>query len=422
MRRLNPFSSSRDRVAQEPPSPGSTNGKTTAETARPQPETATPQPLSQAPKRAATHGAAKSNQSILASARKTFASLQKKLPSMHLRSSPLRPGGASPMPTSCTTPVAERNRPQQAHAPQLRHDAQRQPHAPLAANPTRAQWPQPQRNASPRPAPMTPVATPDRRPQTQTHAPQQRLDTPQHQPAPQATNPTRAQWSQSQRTASTPRPAPIKPGPIPAASPPQLTRPSLRSLNREIAQLSKQCHATRMRLFEEDSEPTTQEQRLFDTRAALIAQRNQVRDSQLNTLLHTLAPLEQVPAPRTTTSWLANVQSDVIQSNRRALLKARQQLGDTPDIAKHYARARRRLASLQESGADPGQVKRLERMMKGYENLLELEDIVKRTDDQLERMGGPRLMDSIPTTPQERRQRHRDEVDAHQEAIDNGYF
>lgn len=77
MRRLNPFSSSRDRVAQEPPSPGSTNGKTTAETARPQPETATPQPLSQAPKRAATHGAAKSNQSILASARKTFASLQK---------------------------------------------------------------------------------------------------------------------------------------------------------------------------------------------------------------------------------------------------------------------------------------------------------------------------------------------------------
>lgn len=396
MRRLNPFSSSRDRVAQEPPSPASTNGKTTAETARPQPETATPQPLSQAPKRAATHGAAKSNQSILASARKTFASLQKKLPSMHLRSSPLRPGGASPMPTSCTTPVAERNRPQQAHAPQLRHDAQRQPHAPLAANPTRAQWPQPQRNASPRPAPMTPVATPDRRPQTQTHA--------------------------SQRTASTPRPAPIKPGPIPAASPPQLTRPSLRSLNREIAQLSKQCHATRMRLFEEDSEPTTQEQRLFDTRAALIAQRNQVRDSQLNTLLHTLAPLEQVPAPRTTTSLLANVQSDVIQSNRRALLKARQQLGDTPDIAKHYARARRRLASLQESGADPGQVKRLERMMKGYENLLELEDIVKRTDDQLERMGGPRLMDSIPTTPQERRQRHRDEVDAHQEAIDNGYF
>lgn len=61
-------------------------------------------------------------------------------------------------------------------------------------------------------------------------------------------------------------------------------------------------------------------------------------------------------------------------------------------------------------------------MMHGYQNMLALEQIVRSTDDQLERLGAPRLMAGIPTTAEERRKTDEKERDAHQEAIDNGYF
>lgn len=41
--------------------------------------------------------------------------------------------------------------------------------------------------------------------------------------------------------------------------------------------------------------------------------------------------------------------------------------------------------------------------------MLALEQIVKNTDDQLERLGAPRLMAGIPTTAEERRQSVRKE-------------
>ncbi|MCE4370438.1 type III secretions system protein XopR [Xanthomonas hortorum] len=371
--RLKLFSSSRSQIAPQPPSPASTT--TTKHI-----ETTAQHPLSQTHKRSKPQGAAKtSTQAFLASARKSFESLRKQLPSMHMSSSALRPTRTSAAPRPYVTQVATPARPPQRHGAQPVVDARRQ------------------------------------------------------QPAPQATGPARIKGPEPQRTASISRPAPIKQAPIRIVSPPQARqRRSLQSLNEEIALLDKRCSEISKRLFMDDGEATEQEQRLFDLRTDLIAQRNQIRDSQppsrqtdhrqLDATLHALAPLEHVRAPRTTTSRLAMVQSEVIRSNRNALLEARRRLGNTSDLARHHDLARRHLAKLRASGADPGQVKRLERMMQGYENLLELEDIVKRTDDQLERMGGPRLMDSIPTTPQERRQRHRDELDAHQEAIDNGYL
>ncbi|PKV11296.1 type III secretion protein [Xanthomonas prunicola] len=193
-------------------------------------------------------------------------------------------------------------------------------------------------------------------------------------------------------------------------------------MNLELAALSEQCEHISRRLYQEDRAPSPEERAVFQTRAALIAERNAVRDRQLDGMLAALAPLEKIAAPKTTSSPLAMVQRNVMQSNRHALLEVRREKLDMTKMASYYARAQRRLVSLKESDAPPDKIRRLQRMMQGYTNLLALEEIVKRTDDQLQRMGAPRLMDSIPTTAQELALSEQDERDAHQEAIDNGYY
>ncbi|MFC7519852.1 type III secretion protein [Xanthomonas populi] len=195
----------------------------------------------------------------------------------------------------------------------------------------------------------------------------------------------------------------------------------MRSLDRELAEITKQCSEIQKQLFMEDREATPQEQQLLTTRAALIAQRNEVRDSQLNALLVALAPMEDIHPPRTTTSGLAMAQMDVMHHYRREVLKARRKSIDRAALAKNYARAERRLDSLKKGNAPDGQIRRLERMMQGYQNMLALEQIVRSTDDQLEGRGAPRLMEGIPTTAEERRQSVEKEKETHQEAIDNGY-
>ncbi|WAT15185.1 type III secretion protein [Xanthomonas fragariae] len=186
--------------------------------------------------------------------------------------------------------------------------------------------------------------------------------------------------------------------------------------------MNKQCSEIQKRLYMEQRKATPDEQKMLNDRAALIAQRNEVRDSQLDALLAALAPMENIHAPQATNSNLGIVQKDAIQQNRNQLLKAKRKSVNKTDLARHYARAERRLESLKESGAPSGQILRLQRMMQGYKNMLALEQIVKSTDDQLEEMGSPRLMDSIPTTAKERQLSFEKALDAHQEAIDNGYL
>ncbi|MCC4621973.1 type III secretion protein [Xanthomonas cassavae CFBP 4642] len=190
----------------------------------------------------------------------------------------------------------------------------------------------------------------------------------------------------------------------------------------ELATLNQQCRHIKRSLHEERRAPNPEERSVFEMRAALIAERDAVRDRQLDGMLAALAPLEKIAAPKTTSSRLTMVQQDVMQSNRHALLAVRRENIDMTKMARHYTRAQRRLESLKESDAPPDKIRRLERMMRGYTNVLALEDMVKRTDDQLHRMGAPRLMDSIPTTAQERALSEQNERDAHQEAIDNGYY
>ncbi|MCC4608055.1 type III secretion protein [Xanthomonas campestris pv. zinniae] len=193
-------------------------------------------------------------------------------------------------------------------------------------------------------------------------------------------------------------------------------------LNRQLDEMNRQCSVIQKQLFMEDREATPEEQQILKTRAALIARRNEVRDSQLDALLVALAPMEDIYPPQTTTSHLATVQQDVMQYNRREALKVRSKSVDKAAMAKNYARAERRLEILQKNGAPKDKVRRLQRMMQGYRNMLALEQIVKSTDDQLERKGKPRLMSSIPTTADQRQKRLEEERNRHQEQLDNGYF
>ncbi|WP_241753284.1 hypothetical protein [Xanthomonas translucens] len=197
--------------------------------------------------------------------------------------------------------------------------------------------------------------------------------------------------------------------------------PSIRALNAELAALDKAKYAISSKMLEEDRGPTPQEQRVLDSRTALIKTRNEARDRQLANMLHALGPLETISAPKTTTSRLASVQQDVMQFNASKLRSAQEQGLQPAKFARHYARAERRLQSLRDSGAPFTNVQRLQRMMEGYDNLVNLENIVRHTDDQLQRMGGPRLMDSMPTLPEERTQMRENDYAEQEEAMRNGY-
>ncbi len=197
--------------------------------------------------------------------------------------------------------------------------------------------------------------------------------------------------------------------------------PSIRALNAELAALDKAKYAISSKLLEENREPTPQEQHVLDSRTALIKTRNQARDRQLADMLRALGPLETISAPRTTTSRVASVQQDVMQFNASKLRSAQEQGLQPAKFARHYARAERRLQSLRDSGAPFTNVQRLQRMMEGYDNLVNLENIVRHTDDQLQRMGGPRLMDSMPTLPEERTQMRENDYAEQEEAMRNGY-
>ncbi|MEA9748539.1 type III secretion system effector protein XopR [Xanthomonas campestris pv. raphani] len=410
--RLSQLFNSRHRVAPEPH--GANPNKTT-----PLIPGASPQhPLSQAPKSTTSQGASKSHRGMLASARKSLASLRKQLPLTCMGSSPtLETVESPPAHTAAVTP----GRTQQQHGTQARVDQRWQPPVPNATDHERVQRPQPQPQQTP-PTRQSMSVPPKPARAQQLHGPQRPVDPRMQPPIPERMRRDEGQPPQHDKPASPP--VPITPAQSSLRSPrPQPGRqPSLRRLDLQLEEITRQCSDIQKQLFMEDREATPQEQHLLKTRAALIAWRNEVRDSQLEALLVALAPMEDIRAPRTTSSGLAMVQMDAMQHNRREVLKARRKSVDRAALARNYARAQRRLESLKQGDAPKEQIRRLQRMMQGYQNMLALEQIVRSTDDQLERLGAPRLMSGIPTTAEQRRQSFEKERDAHQEAIDNGYY
>ncbi|WP_126941621.1 type III secretion system effector protein XopR [Xanthomonas sp. BRIP62418] len=408
--RLSHLFGSRPRVAPDPHSANSTETTPLIAGASPQ------HPLSRAPKSAAAQGTPNSHRGMLASARRSLASLRKQLPLTCMGSPTLESVESPPARTPPVTP----GRTQQMHGKQTRVDERRQPPMPHRTDHQRVQWPRPQQ--APPTGPSVSIPSKPSRAQ-QLHGQQRPIDPRMQAPVPERMRRDEGPPPQHGMPASDSVPITPKPSRSSVSSArPQLGRPpSLRSLDQELAEITKRCSDIQKQLFIEDREATPEEQQLLETRAVLIARRNEVRDSQLDALLVALAPMEDIRAPRTTTSGLAMVQMDVMQHNRREVLKARRKSVDRTALAKNYARAERRLESLKKGDAPDDQIRRLQRMMQGYRNMLALEQIVKNTDDQLERLGAPRLMAGIPTTAEERRQSVRKERDAHQEAIDNGY-
>ncbi|MEQ7661946.1 type III secretion system effector protein XopR [Xanthomonas nasturtii] len=387
-------------VAPEPSNPATTDATATAA------GSPSPHSLSHAPKAGTAQGTSRSRQGMMASARKSLKTLRKQLPPMCMgapatKAAHSHPGLATPAPSA-----ARQHANQRPQVPQAGGDAvpQRRSRAPLHTAPPPQQPPSAPRTA-------------DRFQQRQGAPEQQRQ---QHAPG----SPRRQQLRQPQQPTLSSRPAPAASPRVATPAPPSSSRRlrPVRNMNVELAALNEQCHRIDQRLYKEGRAPSTDERSVFEMRAALIAERDAVRDLQLDGMLAALAPLEKIAAPKTTSSRLAMVQQDVMHSNHRALRAVRRENIDMTKMATHYARAQRRLESLKESGAPADKIKRLERMMQGYTNVLALEEIVKRTDDQLHRMGAPRLMDSIPTTARERARSEQSERDAHQEAIDNGYY
>ncbi|MBB3834169.1 hypothetical protein FHR55_002391 [Xanthomonas arboricola] len=404
--RLSQLFSGRQRIAPEPHSPNSTDTTPSIPDASPQ------HPLSHAPKSTAAQGASKSHRGMVASARRSLASLRKQLPLTRMGSATLEAVESPP----AHMPAVKPGRTQQMHGRQARVDEHRQPD-------------RTNHEHAPRPQQAPPAKQVGRVPLHPAHAQQPRgsqrpVDHGMQPPIPPRMRRDEDQPSQhgtppSHSVPTTPRPSQSSlssPGVQPGRS------HSLTHLNRQLDEVNRQCSVIQKQLFMEDREATPEEQQILKTRAALIARRNEVRDSQLDALLVALAPMEDIYPPQTTTSHLAMVQQDVMQYNRREALKVRSKSVDKAAMAKNYARAERRLEILQKNGAPKDKVRRLQRMMQGYRNMLALEQIVKSTDDQLERQGKPRLMSSIPTTADQRQKRLEEERNRHQEQLDNGYF
>ncbi|KPL49320.1 hypothetical protein XAXN_08265 [Xanthomonas axonopodis] len=190
-------------------------------------------------------------------------------------------------------------------------------------------------------------------------------------------------------------------------------------MNRQLAPYNKLKYQIDTR---DDRTPTAEEREQLETRQALIKQRNQVRDIQLNSMLKGLAPMEKIKPPKTTTSGASFVQSKVIEANRLAFFAVKDKDLDMGLIARDYAKARRRIESMKNSGADYNKLARLERMMEGYKNWLALEQMIEQLNDVLAEMGGPKLTDSDPSTPREREEAEQLALDSHRESMEQGYW
>ncbi|TCK49776.1 hypothetical protein C8F00_2222 [Xanthomonas vasicola] len=226
---------------------------------------------------------------------------------------------------------------------------------------------------------------------------------------------------QRQHTPQASPPSPVSPSVSPTSSSPnQRKRETLLDrMNKQLAPYNILKYNIDSR---EDPTPTADEQEDLETRQALIDQRNRVRDIQLDNMLKVLAPMEYITPPQTTSKRVSIAQYKVIDANRRAYKDVIRKELDMDLIARDYAKAQRRIESLKNSGADYNKLKRLERMMTGYQNWLALQQMVDQINDQLGALGGPQLTDSDPSTPREREEAKQQELESHQESIAQGYW
>ncbi len=153
-------------------------------------------------------------------------------------------------------------------------------------------------------------------------------------------------------------------------------QPSLRRLTQDFAEINKRYNEISKQLFAEDRDATPAEEQVIEQRYALLAKRNEVRDSELNALLAALAPMQDISAPHATTGAIPQFAREHNQRELKSLEKELQFV-DEEVLKKYYTRAARRLDSLEESGAPPAKMRQLKRMMQGYQNMLALKEAGK---------------------------------------------
>ncbi|CAD7718245.1 hypothetical protein [Xanthomonas hydrangeae] len=153
-------------------------------------------------------------------------------------------------------------------------------------------------------------------------------------------------------------------------------QPSLRRLTQDFAEINKRYNEISKQLFVEDRDATSAEEQVIEQRYALLTKRNEVRDSELNTLLAALAPMQDISAPHATTRAIPQFAREHNQRELKSLEK-QLQFVDEEVLKKSYTRAARRLDSLEESGAPPAKMRQLKRMMQGYQNMLALKEAGK---------------------------------------------
>ncbi|MFL8011977.1 type III secretion system effector protein XopR [Xanthomonas vasicola] len=401
--------------------------------------------LPQAPRTDAVKNAYRSPLAMLASARKSLARLGKLLPSTCLGSPTTE---ATQTPGKLSTPKASMlsPRPQMTQTgldaqgpasagtpfyltplrPPARHRAhlaaERTP-APMQVPPSRTEerW---QQQQSPHRRNTSPPAQRQMRPtRFAEHVPVRESEKKGGEDgrrlAPSPIDTDRAR--QRQHTPQASPPSPVSPSVSPTSSSPnQRKRETLLDrMNKQLAPYNILKYNIDSR---EDPTPTADEQEDLETRQALIDQRNRVRDIQLDNMLKVLAPMEYITPPQTTSKRVSIAQYKVIDANRRAYKDVIRKELDMDLIARDYAKAQRRIESLKNSGADYNKLKRLERMMTGYQNWLALQQMVDQINDQLGALGGPQLTDSDPSTPREREEAKQQELESHQESIAQGYW
>ncbi|AOS04226.1 type III secretion system effector protein XopR [Xanthomonas oryzae pv. oryzae] len=407
------------------------------------PESCSSHVLHQAPRTDAVNNTSRSPRAMLASARKSLASLRKRLPMMCLGSPTTE---ATQTPGKASTPHASVQSPPRPQMAQAGLDAPA-PDAmgePFYLNPLRP----PPRHQAPvapartrEPVQVRPSRNEERWQQQQ--SPHRRNATTQ---APRQMEPTRAagrvpvreyeqngssHWRQQapdrivtdrvrqpRLPESPPLPASLSVSPT-SSSPTQGKRQTLLGrLNAQLVPYNQRKYQIDTR---EDPTPTEEERELLRTRQVLIDQRNEIRDIQLDSMLTGLAPMENIHPPKTTTSRVSVVQHKVIETNRRAFLAVEGKELDMGLIGRDYARAQRRIEPLEASGADYRKIKRLKRMMEGYQNWLALRQMIDDINDQLALLGAPQLSDSDPSTPREREDAAQEQLDRHGDSMENGY-
>jgi hypothetical protein len=210
----------------------------------------------------------------------------------------------------------------------------------------------------------------------------------------------------------------------------------LRDIDEMLKGPSKERHQLMMKL-DFDSDDLTDEQ--FSELESRLDKVNERRDELIAARKEALSLINFLTKPASfpqvqSLMQLSDVhglqhsgsQRDMIQGNMTQLRQHRHLLGQHEELLAAQAQIRKTLQSSGFSGLAAAELKQMQQLAdldvnKKFAQLSELDDVVSRTNQQLQRMGAGGLFQGIATTQAERNSADEEERRRAQEASDNGY-